>query len=190
MNKILGCLIITMLVAGCAYIDQNLQVAPTTNIATSSIGSGKPVELKVVDDRDQTIIGRRGSAYGPAAKIQTNQDLAGLLREAVADGLRRKGFALAQTGSPASSMRVELRTLAYDASMGLWTAGNVGSAVVKVIATAPSGKTYEKSYRGQREIRTAFVGSQETNANVINDALSDALDQVFSDEELLKNLAE
>lgn len=84
----------------------------------------------------------------------------------------------------------ELRTLKYETAVGLWTGGNIGTAAIKVIATNPKGKTYEKSYRGQKEIRTAFVGSQETNAKVINGALNDVIAKIFEDKELMKFLAQ
>ena len=87
-------------------------------------------------------------------------------------------------------MRVELRALSYQAVEGMWTGGNVGSALIKVVATNRAGQTYEKSYRGKQEVRSAFIGTQEINAQVVNGAVTEAVEQLFQDEELLTCLAE
>lgn len=183
-------LILVVPLGGCAYIDQNLRVAPQPAIYASDIGKGKKVALRVIDDRDEQIIGKRGAmqAYA-AAKITTDQDLADVLREVFLDGLRKRGFEPVGYNDSDLSLKVELRSLAYDTSMGFWTGGNIGKATLKVVATNPSGGTYENAYRGQEEIRTAFIGSQETNAKVVNDALNGALERAFADQALWEFLA-
>jgi uncharacterized lipoprotein YajG len=176
--------------SGCAYIDQNLSVKPDLSFSSDNIGGGKKIALRVVDDRDDQLIGKRGVQYMPGGKISTDQDLVEVLKNALSDGLRKKGFEPVGENDPSLSMKVELRSLAYTTAMGFWTGGNIGTAVIKIIATEPSGKTYEKTYRSQKEIRTAFVGSQETDAKVVNGALSEAINKIFEDKELLKFLAQ
>jgi uncharacterized lipoprotein YajG len=181
---------VLLVVGGCAYIDQNLKVSPIVEIASVDIGAGKKVCLRIVDDREEQLIGKRAGGYGIGmAKISTDQDLAELLKNIISDGLRKKGFEPVAENETLLVMRVELRALAYDTAVGLWTGGNIGKAVVKVVASKPSGKTFEKSYRGQKEIRTIFVGSQETNSKVINGALDEVIKKVFEDKELLNFLA-
>lgn len=177
--------------SGCAYIDQNLRVDPRPTVYQSDMGKGKKVALRVLDDRDDEIIGKRGAtqAFG-AAKITTDQDLANLLRNVFTEGLQKKGFEPVGPTDSSLSVKVELRTLAYDTSMGLWTGGNIGKAAVKVIATRPSGETYENTYRNQGEVRTVWIGSQETNSKVVNEALDGALDKAFADSALWEFLAE
>lgn len=175
---------------GCAYIDQSLKVDSEITIPSSDIGAGKEVSLTALDERSEQMIGNRVGGYGfKAAKITTNQDLAELLKEYVSHGLKRNGFVPVKKDQSPTKMRVELRVLAYDTAMGLWTGGNIGKSTIKVIATSPEGKTYEKTYHGQKEIRTCFIGSQETNSNVVNCAFDDAVNNIFKDKELLNFLA-
>jgi uncharacterized lipoprotein YajG len=148
----------------------------------SNIGQGKKVALRVVDDREEQLIGHRVTGHGSkAAKIETKQDLVKLLKDSFIQGMRAKGFEPVEDSSSDISLKVELRSLTYDVTIGFWTSGNIGKATVKIIATNTSGKTYEKIYHSEKEIRTAFIGSQETNAKVINGALSDVLEKIFSD---------
>ena len=184
MKKLLV-ILLPFFLGGCALINQNLRVEPQFSVMQSNIGQGKKVALRVVDDREEQLIGHRVTGYGSkAAKIETKQDLVELLKDSFIKGMRAKGFESAEDSSSDTSLKVELRSLTYDATMGFWTGGNIGKAAVKIIATQASGKTYEKVYRSEKEIRTAFIGSQETNAKVINGALSDVLDKIFSDTEL------
>ncbi len=186
-----GLLMLSM--TGCAFIDQQLRVEPHLTVVPSNIGEGKQVALRVIDDRQEQLIGKRGyhsGTYGGVyggltggAKISTDQDLAEVIRAVVRDGLRQKGFEPVDDNRADRSLKVELRALAYDTSVGLMTGGNLGKASVKVLASR-SGATYEKTYHSQQEIRTFFVASQETNAHVINAALSEALDKLFADADL------
>lgn len=188
--KKLGLFLLIFYLAGCAYIDQNLRVTPQIVIEEMNIGKGKQVALRSVDDRSEQLIGKRGVQYFPGGKISTEQDLSDILKDAFIVGLRKKGFVPVGENESTLLVKVELRSLSYDTAMGFWTGGNIGTAVVKVIATQPTGKTYEKTYRSQKEIRTVFVGSQETNAKVINESLANAINKVFEDRELLDFLAE
>ncbi len=174
-----------LIAPGCAYIDQNLKVAPELSVSKSDLGHGKKIALRVVDEREDQTIGRRADGYGiRAAKISTDQDIVTILKDQFASGMHDQGFEPVGENDAKESLRVELRALSYDTAMGLWTGGNIGKSTIKIIANNSSGKTYEKSYRGQKEIRTVFVGSQETNSKVVNEALSEALNKVFEDKEL------
>jgi|CXWL01.1.fsa_nt_gi uncharacterized lipoprotein len=183
--------IFLILLAGCAYIDQSLKVNPTVSIAPSDIGGGKQISVQIIDDREEQFIGKRVNGYGMSgAKITTDQDLVETLKEPIYSGLTKKGFAPVNSEDILPRLRTELRSLSYDTATGLWTAGNIGKTTIKIIATNTSGKTFEKTYRGQKEIRTVFIGSQETNSKVVNEAFGDAIGKIFNDEDMLKFLAE
>jgi len=189
--KGLWVLLCVLSLGGCAYIDQNLRVEPQLTVLQSNVGNGKKVALRVVDDREKQLIGKRADGYGfAAAKISTEQDLAALLKNSFMEGMHKKGFEPVGDNDSNILLKVTLRSLSYDASRGLWTAGNIGEATVRIMASQVSGKTFEKTYRSQKEIRTAFIGSQETNAKVVNGALNDVLDKIFADEELWRFLAQ
>lgn len=188
-NKLALVLAILISISGCAYIDQNLKLEPQLAIAPSQVGAGTKIGLQVLDERSEQLVGKRMNGYGFAtAKISNNQDLVGILTDSITKGLAKKGFLPVKKDDSSTSMRVELRVLQYDTAMGLWTGGNIGKATIKVVATSPLGKTYEKSYHGQKEIRTCFVGSQETNSKVVNCAFDSAIENIFKDDELINFL--
>ncbi len=183
--------LVSILMAGCAYIDQNLQVAPSVAVNKSDIGKGKKIALRIVDDREDETIGNRGTGYYgmKGAKITTSQDLVEVLRNSFVDNLKNIGFQAVGENEANTLLRVELRALSYDTSTGLWAGANIGKSTIKIIATDPVNKVYEKSYHSQKEVKTVFVGSQETNSKVINESLTETLTKIFADQELWNFLA-
>jgi uncharacterized lipoprotein YajG len=170
-----------VVLTGCTFIDQKVEIQPQLDGPLGgNLGNGKQVGLRVVDEREDFVLGKRGTGMVEGAKITTEQDVRQLFADSIAQGLRQSGFLpiLELEGAP-TAVRVEIRSLQYDVSMGLWTGSNMGKASIKVLANN-AGKTYGHVYRGQKEIRTMWVASQETNAKIINGAVSDVLRNMFA----------
>lgn len=190
MKKQIFALIFIILLSGCTFIDQKVKISPHLNIGTADIGKGKKVALDVLDEREDSLIGKRGTGMVRGAKIATDQDVVELFNTAVAEGLQRYGFSVVgRSEDVPTKLKVEIRSLNYDVTMGFWTGGNMGKASLKVVATV-NDKIYEKMYRGEKEIRTAFVASQETNSKIINAAVSEVLESMFNDKQLLEFLSQ
>jgi len=179
---------LALVLAGCTFIDQKVQLQPQVDVTTADLGQSKSVAIKVVDDRDDTVIGNRG-IWDKGAKVSTEDDVAGVFTKAISDGLRQKGFQVQPFASDhPRQLAVYIRFLKYETVTGLWTGGNIGKAGLRVQATN-DGNTYEKSYQAQSEIRTVWAGSQETNAKVINQAVSDVVKKMVEDKNLMALLA-
>jgi uncharacterized lipoprotein YajG len=160
------------------------------NIASSNIGNGKEVALRVLDEREDSGIGKRGTGMIQGARITTEEDIVQLFSDQITEGLKQNSFNVIPYSDQAPViLKVEIRNLDYDSSAGFWTIGNVAKSSLKVLVSA-NGKTYEKMYRSEEEIRTAFVASQKTNSKIINSSVSQVLGEMFADEELLKFLAQ
>ena len=174
---------------GCAFQAQKATLAPTVTVAPDTIGEGVTVGLRVVDERAEKTLGRRGTAYGAAAAITTDQDLAALIHEKVRDGLIRKGFAVADGGvNGGPNLMLELRAFEYSTAQGFWTGGVNINGAIKAIAERPGDK-YEHMYRADSEHRVVVVPTAGTNNEWMNTTLSELLRQVFDDVGLLRFLA-
>ncbi len=183
-----------VLLSGCTFIDQKIKISPQFNIGASDIdigiGKGKKVALDVLDEREDFLIGKRGTGMIRGAKIVTDQDVVEIFNTVIAEGLQHYGFfVVGRSEDVPTKLKVEIRSLNYDVTMGFWTGGNMGKSSLKVVATV-NDKIYEKMYRGEKEIRTAFVASQETNSKIINAAVSEVLEAMFRDKQLLEFLSQ
>lgn len=175
-------------ISGCTYIDQKLTVNPDFSITGSNIGKNKEVALKVTDEREDSLVGDRGYMY-KGAKISSDQDMAQLFIDNITKGLQSFGFVVVPYDEQAlDRLIVEIRAVKFEANMGFWTGGNTGTCSFKV-KVINKEDTFEKMYRGDNEIRTAFAASQETISKVVNEAVEEALTNMFKDQQLLDFLA-
>lgn len=174
----------------CAFTPQQALLAPKIQIAETNIGLGTEIALRIVDERADKTIGHRGGAYFKGAKITSEQDVPALINEKVIEGLRKKGFrpVVYQKEFP-KSLKVEIRLLQYSTSTGFWTGGIHMKSTLKAVAKK-DGKEYENIYRVDNEKRVFFVPGSSKNEQIINQAISEVLQKLFQDQELISFLAE
>jgi uncharacterized lipoprotein len=173
--------------SGCAYNSQTVRLAPAALIAPSDRGQGIAVAVRVIDERPSQSLGKRGDAYGNGAQITSTDDIARLVADEIKRGLAAKNFSLSETAG--TSLLAEVRLLEYSTSVGVFTGGVHIRAAIKVRAASSSGKTHEKLYRSDHEERVAVVPTAEKNEAWINRGLSEVIEQIFTDEQLLDLLA-
>ena len=180
MQKLVMVLMV-LLLSGCAFKKQMVTLNPTVKVPASAVGSGVTVALKVVDERANTSLGHRGTAYGAAAEIMTAQDVAALIQEKIRKGLEDQGYRVVAGGASADrQLSFELRDLTYSTSTGFWTGGIEIAGALKTVGKSGSS-SYEQLYRVDDKQRVVVVPTAETNAGWINTALSELLQKVFSD---------
>lgn len=177
-----------LIASGCAFNPQKANLAPNVNVAQSQTGNKTPVYIRVIDERADKTLGRRGNAYGAAAEITSQQDLAEVIKNEITKGLNNQGFVVTSEANAQSSLTVEIRALEYSTSQGFWTGGVHIKGALKGRAEGKSGR-FEKMYRYEKEERVVVVPTAETNEKWINDALSETLSQLIKDTELLSFLA-
>lgn len=172
---------VCLAVTGCAFHAQKATLSPTLNVTSSDVGAGREVGLKVDDERASTSLGHRGTAYGAAAEITTDQDLASLIRSKVAEGLTSEGYRVVNYDQGGGTrLMLQLRDLKYSTSTGFWTGGVEVAGALKATAS-DGGSVYEKLYRTDKKTRVVVVPTAGKNQEWLNSALSDLLRQVFDD---------
>ncbi|PKM08505.1 MAG: hypothetical protein CVV14_03760 [Gammaproteobacteria bacterium HGW-Gammaproteobacteria-4] len=179
-----------LLLSGCAFNSQTARLAPTVNVQNSNEGNGVSVAVRVVDERTSKSLGHRGTAYGAAAEITAEQDVAVVVHEQLVTGLQKKGFNVVDYAADASPrLTVEVRGLEYSTSQGFWTGGVKIESALKVQAVRGT-ESFDQMYRSNKEERVVVVPTAATNEQWINSSLSDVLNQLFGDIGLFRFLAE
>jgi uncharacterized lipoprotein YajG len=186
-SHVLGMLI---LLSGCAYVGQTVELAPKLAVAKSDLGAGKEIALRVVDERSSQSLGNRSDfATGPGAEIRATKDVAETVREEVQRVLQAKGFkpTTFSTGAP-RSLTLELRRIDYTTSSGLMSGGVHIKGAIKATARR-EGESFERMYRVDTEERFFYIPTAETNSEKLNQGLSALLSQIADDEVLQGFLA-
>lgn len=187
--KVIALSILVIFAAGCAFAPQSANLNPAVNVTTTNIGKNRTVHIEVVDDRATKSLGRRGSGYGPAASITAGGDLSVIIREELTKGLQAKGFKVVERKKSArNDLKIEIRNLKYTTSQGLFTTGIHVASAFKVYAKNRKS-SIDKMYRFQKDKNAFFVPRASTNEKWINQVLSNTLEKILSDEELLTHLS-
>ncbi len=174
---------------GCVFTPQQVTLRPVVTVAEANVGNDVELAVKVVDERPDRALGRRGSALMTGAQITTDQDVAGIIYEQLVEGLKKKGFnSVAYEENFPRRLKVEVRLIKYYTSTGFWTGGVHTSAALKAVA-ANSDKVYENFYRVENEKRVVFVPGAKTNDRLINEVVSEVLQKLLSDQDLMAFLA-
>lgn len=194
MNRVRFLLLAMALVvtSGCAFTPQVVEIQPELDISKSNIGNGAAVVVYVVDERDNKELGRRGTGAMKGAAITTEQDMAVVFRDTIIAGLTEKGF-VASAGSSAEApgnaalLRIDIRNIEYETSMGFWTGGVHVRGSMKGTASK-SGETYDHFYQIDDEKRVVVVPGADSNAQMINATVSAVIQEMFNDVELFEFL--
>jgi Uncharacterized lipoprotein. len=175
--------------SGCAFNSQTVQLDPHVEVVPSDMGAGKAVGLIVVDERASNSLGRRGTAaIARAAEIKSDRDLAVVVHDKVAAGLKAKGFAVSDSRDEPTELKLELRDFEYSTSTGFWTGGIHVNGAIKAVARRP-GDNFEQMYRTENERRVVVVPTAGKNSDDINSGLADLLRKILNDVGLLRFLS-
>jgi uncharacterized lipoprotein len=189
-SRLVGLMVIVLSVSACAFSPQKVEIAPHVEYSKTDIGNGKTISVAIMDGRDSTDIGHRGSAaIANGAKVTSDQNIPETFRQAIFEGLKAKGFSpVDSTKSVSRQLQVEIRSIGYSTSTGFWTGGVETKAAVMCHASVASN-TYDKMYRYSGEERVVFVPTADHNSQLINKAVNEVLSQMFDDQALLSLLA-
>lgn len=193
--KLTALLFAAILISSCALTPQSVVLEPSLEVAPSDLGKGHTVAVYVVDERVSTELGRRGTGAMRGAAITSTNDMVSVFRDAIVQNMEKLGFdaTAIQTFEESTSepmvLRVDIRAVNYETSMGFWTGGVHVRGALKTTATdTQSLRTYEQLYRVDDEERVVVVPGADSNAQMINTAISALLQKLFDDVELIKFL--
>ena len=187
-------LLFVAVATGCAFTPQTVVIEPTVEVTRGNIGGGIDISVYVVDERTTTELGRRGSGAMRGAAITSEQDIAAVFQTSITENLNAMGFNAtpvdAPTSDPISTMlRVDIRSLDYETSMGFWTGGVHTRGSMKGTATR-GARSYDHLYRVDEEKRVVVVPGADSNAQMINATVSAVMQELFDDDALFSFLTE
>lgn len=180
-----------LLFAGCAGTPAPVALTPAPEFSKSDVGAGHVVALRVIDARESAGagVGSRDPAFGDRQVIESREDIAAVLRAQIAQGLQAHGF---KTGPYAETadrrLTVRLETFAYETSSAVVTSKVLVRSGIAIEAAGPDQR-FERQFRTESTDRVAFSPGAEGRERAVNAALTDLIEQLFTDAGLLAVLA-
>ena len=177
-----------VLLSGCAWTAQQVNLKPSVTVNEAELGRGQTVYVLVDDERPSNALGTKIPEGG--GQITPIQDPKEVVTQALVLGMTRLGFkpVLSEAGG-SPQLRGELRAIDYKINQGFWAGGLTVDVALKAICIVDGQRKYEKLHRGHHEESIQVVQSASNNESYINDALSQAIDQVLTDDALMQCLA-
>jgi len=181
-------IVLVLLIQACAVSQQEVVLQPDVKIENTSADHGTNVFLKTVDERSSTSIGTRGvSGFG--AEINSNDDVAMVVYEAISDALKGQGFnVLSSKDETPIHLRAEIRNLEYTLKPGLFMGTLRTESLIKGLCIKNKDVDYEYLYRGQSEKKVFVAQFADENAKHINNALTESIQNMIQDSELISCL--
>ncbi len=177
-------------IGGCAAFNEDIMLRPVSRVEASTIGQGQRVAVSVVDERPSRLIGIRG--HMRTAEIRAVQDVPRVVGDAIRQGLQNQGFEpVPESDAEPVGLEVQIQTFNYDATAGggFFTGGIYTNAVFKVVARN-GDDDFDQVYRSEITDEAFITPTEAEDSAQINQTLSDVIDRVLSDQELLGFLAE
>ena len=172
-----------------ACSSQAVELQPqVVGAAPYASANGQLVTVAVRDERPSETIGTRGATVR-LGDITAAGDVKSILSRTVSTTLEARGFRVQESTPMAATLVIDLRNLSFAEHMGVWTGKRVAEAAVNARVMRNGAIVFEKLYRGSNVSHGMTVGTAHGNAGLINSALSDALQQLVSDQELMAALS-
>lgn len=176
-------------IQGCSLKPQNVRIDPSIRVQESQIGDGTTVAVQVTDVRSTKKLGEVGDPDRKMVDVMAEEDPGPRVYERIREALSRLGFAVVPYSEGADpSLKLEIRKLELQSVKTPFTFETELRA--EVAAHAAKGNGY---YDRQFNVRTRKDGAappyEKDSTALVNTAVSQALEDLLADDQLLGLLA-
>ena len=174
---------------GCALKPQNLRIDPPLKVIESAAGNGRTIGLGVSDARMDKKLGEVGDPNTKMVDVSVEEDSSAAVYARLQEALGKLGFSVVPYSDAMERvLQVEIRSLRLKSVKTAFTFETELRA--EVGAHARNGLEY---YDHQFNVRTRKDGAappfEKDSTLLVNTAISQALEDMLADEQLLDLLA-
>jgi len=174
---------------GCSLKTQNLRIDPTVKVKESQIGDGRNIGVRVTDDRADKKLGEVGDPDRKMVDVRVEEDPSPAIYNQVKQALNKMGFSVQPfSNAMVSTLEIKIVNLELQSVKQPLTFDTELRA--EVAAHVANGSEY---YDRQFSVRTRKEGVappfERDSTQLVNTALSQALEDMLSDQDLLAMLA-
>lgn len=186
---VLSVFVVAAAVQGCSLKPQNLRIDPPVKVNESAVGNGRIIGLGVSDVRTHKKLGEVGDPNTRMVDVSVEEDPSQAVYERLQAALTKLGFSVVPySEAMANALQVEIRSLDLKSVKTAFTFETELRAEVR--ARAANGPDY---YDRQFNVRTRKDGAappfEKDSTLLVNTAVSQALEDMLADEQLLELLA-
>ena len=174
---------------GCSLKPQYLRIDPEVKVKEAQVGNGTTIGLRISDDRSEKKLGEVGDPDRKMVDVSVEEDPSAAIYQRVRQALTKMGFSVEPySNSMNRTLDIKIRKLELQSVKKPLTFDTELRA--EVAAHAVNSNEY---YDRQFNVRTRKDGAappfEKDSTLLVNTAVSQALEDLLADEELLSLLA-
>jgi uncharacterized lipoprotein YajG len=178
-----------MIAQGCTLKPQYLRIDPVVKVKESQIGNGRTIGLRVSDARPDKKLGEVGDPDRKMVDVRVEEDPSPAIYKRVKDALTGMGFSV-QPSSDAmvSSLDITIRKFDLQSEKQALTFETELRAEVSA-HVANGSESYDRQFNVRTRRESAGPPYEKDSTQLVNTAMSQALDDLLADQDLLAALA-
>lgn len=179
----------TAAIHGCALKPQNLRIDPLVKVNESAIGNGRIIGLGISDARTDKKLGEIGDPNTTMVDVSVQEDPSAAVYGRLQEALTRLGFSVVPySDAMERTLQVEIRSLELKSVKTAFTfETELRAAVGARVANGP--EYYDRQFNVRTRRDGAAPPFEKDSTALVNTAVSQALEDMLSDEQLLDLLA-
>lgn len=178
-----------MIMQGCALKPQYLRIDPPVKVKEANIGNGKIIGLRVADARPDKKLGEVGDPDRKMVDVRVEEDPSPAIYARVKQALTKLGFSVQPySDAMTSTLEITVRNLALTSEkQPLTFETELQAAVAAHVANGT--EFYDRQFNVRTRKDSAAPPYQKDSTKLVNTAVSQALDDLLADEDMLAMLA-
>ncbi|MEO8321567.1 MAG: YajG family lipoprotein [Bradyrhizobium sp.] len=178
-----------MIMQGCSLKPQYLRIDPPVKVKEAKIGNGKIIGLRVADARLDKKLGEIGDPDRKMVDVRVEEDPSPAIYARVKQALTKQGFSVQPySDAMTSTLDITVRNLALTSEKKPLTFETELQAAVAA-HVANGTEFYDRQFNVRTRRDSAAPPYQKESTQLVNTAVSQALEDLLADEDLLAMLA-
>jgi uncharacterized lipoprotein YajG len=176
-------------IEGCSLKPQNLRIDPPVKVNESAAGNGRIIGLGVSDTRTDKKLGEVGDPNTRMVDVSVEEDPSAAVYERLQAALTKLGFSVVPySDAMERTLQVEIRSLELKSVKTAFTfETELRAAVGARVANGP--EYYDRQFNVRSRKDGAAPPFEKDSTLLVNTAVSQALEDMLSDEQLVELLA-
>ena len=177
-------------IQGCSLKTQHLRIDPEVKVKEGQSASNKTIGLKVSDSRPDKKLGEVGDPDRKMVDVLVEEDPSPAIYERVKQALGRMGFSVQPLDATTDhTLDIKIRKLELQSVKQPLTFDTELRAEVSAHAANPTAY-YDRQFNVRTRKEGAAPPFEKDSTKLVNTALSQALEDLLSDEQLMATLAQ
>ncbi len=178
-----------MIMQGCSLTPQYLRIDPPIKVKEAKIGNGKIIGLRVADARPDKKLGEIGDPDRKMVDVRVEEDPSPAIYARVKQALTKQGFSVQPySDAMTSTLEITVRNLALTSEkQPLTFETELQAAVAAHVANGT--EFYDRQFNVRTRKDSAAPPYLKDSTQLVNTAVSQALEDLLADEDLLAMLA-